>query len=232
MIFQDPYDALNPGMNVRELLLEPLLAHRKGIPDEEKLQQVAQMLEQMDLLPADHFLNRFPHELSGGQRQRIALARTLMLQPDFVAADEPTSMLDVSVRMEILQLLRSMQEKMGLTMLFITHDLSSAAYVCDQIAVMYRGSIVETGPTDRIISHPQHPYTRALVSVVSDLQHFLKHSSDYILNLDVQQEQEQAETSFGCPFLSRCPRRSELCYKQTPPWKVFESGHQARCFNL
>lgn len=225
MIFQDPYDSLNPGMNVLDILLEPLHAHKKNMPFEEKRKTVIQLLDLIDMKPAESFLYRYPHQLSGGQRQRIAIARALILKPKFVAADEPTSMLDVSVRMGILQLLRSLKEDMGLTMLFITHDLSTASYMCDRIAVMYRGSIVEIGPTREIIYNPSHPYTKALVSVVSDLNHFLRHRNKLILDGEVQNEEQQN----GCPFIGRCTHRSETCKHTAPTLAEIASQHFVSC---
>lgn len=227
MIFQDPYDSLNPGMTVLDILLEPLNAHHKDMPFAEKRKTALKLLEQIDMRPAESFLYRYPHQLSGGQRQRIAIARALIVKPKFVAADEPTSMLDVSVRMGILQLLRSLKEEMGLTMLFITHDLSTASFMCDRIAVMYRGSIVEIGPTKEVIFNPSHPYTKALVSVVSDLNHFLKHRQELILDGEVQNEDQQK----GCPFIGRCPHRSAACQHEAPKLEMISSEHFVSCYH-
>lgn len=227
MIFQDPYDSLNPGMNILDILLEPLNAHKKDMPFEEKRKTAIKLLEQIDMKPAESFLYRYPHQLSGGQRQRIAIARALIVKPKFVAADEPTSMLDVSVRMGILQLLRSLKEDMGLTMLFITHDLSTASFMCDRIAVMYRGSVVEIGPTKEVIFNPCHPYTKALVSVVSDLNHFLKHRQELILDGEVQNEDQHK----GCPFIGRCPHRSTLCQHDTPNLEKIAAEHFVSCYH-
>lgn len=227
MIFQDPYDSLNPGMTILEILMEPLHAHQKASTFEEKRGQVLQILNHIELRPAESFLQRYPHQLSGGQRQRIAIARALILKPKFVAADEPTSMLDVSVRMGVLQLLKSLKEEMGLTMLFITHDLSTAAYMCDRIAVMYQGNIVEIGPTHEILYHPSHPYTRALVAVVSDLNHFLKHRQELILDGEVQNEGIQR----GCPFLARCPQQVDQCRNTIPVLERISSDHYVSCIH-
>ncbi|KQL49824.1 dipeptide/oligopeptide/nickel ABC transporter ATP-binding protein [Brevibacillus choshinensis] len=228
MIFQDPYDSLNPGMPILEILMEPLNAHKMEVPFEEKRKLVIEILEHIDMKPAETFLYRYPHQLSGGQRQRIAIARALILKPKFVAADEPTSMLDVSVRMGILQLLKSLKEEMGLTMLFITHDLSTAAFMCDRIAVMYRGNIVEIGPIKEIISNPTHPYTKALVAVVSDLHHFLGHRHEMILDGEVQNEVVQG----GCPFLARCPQQMDTCQNSIPKLEQLSNDHYVSCFHL
>ncbi|MGG0938658.1 oligopeptide/dipeptide ABC transporter ATP-binding protein [Brevibacillus centrosporus] len=227
MIFQDPYDSLNPGMTILEILMEPLHAHRVELSFDDKRKLVIEALEHIDMKPAETFLYRYPHQLSGGQRQRIAIARSLILKPKFVAADEPTSMLDVSVRMGILQLLKSLKEDMGLTMLFITHDLSTAAIMCDRIAVMYRGDVVEIGPTNKIIYNPTHPYTKALVAVVSDLNYFLDHRSELILDGEVQNEGEQG----GCPFLARCPQQMDNCRIGIPKLEQMSADHYVSCFH-
>lgn len=227
MIFQDPYDSLNPGMTILEILMEPLLAHQKESSFEDKKNQVIRILNHIELKPAESYLQRYPHQLSGGQRQRIAIARALILKPKFVAADEPTSMLDVSVRMGVLQLLKSLKEEMGLTMLFITHDLSTAAYMCDRIAVMYQGNIVEIGPTHEILYNPTHPYTRALVAVVSDLNHFLAQRQSFILDGEVQNEGPQG----GCPFVERCPHQIHTCHQASPMLERISSDHYVSCIH-
>lgn len=166
MIFQDPFDSINPRMNVRDVIEEPLRIHNVGSGEEERTQLIRRSLEDVRVNPPDDYLDRYPHELSGGQRQRIAIARTLVLKPSFIVADEPVSMLDVSVRMELLNLMLDLKDRYGLTYLFITHDLAVAKYVCDRIAVMQSGKIVELGPALQIIHNPQHPYTKALRAAV------------------------------------------------------------------
>ncbi|WP_170006406.1 ABC transporter ATP-binding protein [Bacillus fonticola] len=225
MIFQDPYDTLNPGMRVLDLLMEPLNAHEKQLSFEEKSQRVQQALEEIDLLPAEEYMYRYPHQLSGGQRQRIAIARAIILQPIFVAADEPTSMLDVSVRAGILNLLLSLKEKMGLTMMFITHDLATASYMCDRIAVMYQGKIVEVGTTQKIIRNPSHPYTKALVSVVKDLNDFIHNRESIIRDGEVDATQENT----GCPFVARCPHEHTACHQIAPKLRDIGSQHLVSC---
>jgi len=229
MIFQDPYDSLNPALSVLELLTEPFEAQRiRDRSTEEQLSIIKDVLEQLELTPSERYLGRFPYELSGGQRQRVALARALVLNPSFIAADEPTSMLDVSVRGEILHLLRAMQQKNELTMLYITHDLASAAYVCDTIAILYRGCIVEMGPMRRVVTEPRHPYTKALVGVVSNLRKFLMNSGDFIVSNPHQLE--ETSSAAGCVFSSRCPIRTESCSIEEPPWVVLEEDHRVRCY--
>jgi peptide/nickel transport system ATP-binding protein len=165
MIFQDPYESMNPRLTIYDTVAEPLDVQGIGtIPEREA--RVASLLETVGLTPASSFLFRYPHELSGGQRQRVAIARALVVEPEFVVADEPTSMLDVSVRTGVMNLMRDLAERLGVTYLYITHDLAVARYMCDRIAVMYLGKIVEIGETEEILHNPKHPYTRALLSAV------------------------------------------------------------------
>jgi oligopeptide/dipeptide ABC transporter ATP-binding protein len=165
MIYQDPYESLNPRFRVRQAVEEPLLVHGLGGSRADRRERIAGAMERAGLFPPDLFLERFPHELSGGQRQRVAIAAALVLEPDLLVADEPVSMLDVSVRAGILKLLDGLRRS-GLGILMITHDLSTAARFADRIAVMYLGRIVEEGPAHEVVSDPQHPYTRALITVV------------------------------------------------------------------
>lgn len=225
MIFQDPYDTLNPGMRILDILMEPINAHEKDLPYETKYQKVIEAIEAIELKPAEDFINRYPHQLSGGQRQRIAIARAIILKPSFIAADEPTSMLDVSVRAGILNLLLDLRKKMGLTMMFITHDLSTASYMCDRIAVMYQGKIVEIGPTNKIIQHPSHPYTKALVAVVKDLNYFIKNREKLILDGEVDSTKDEK----GCPFVARCPHKEAACHTQVPELEDVDKGHSVSC---
>lgn len=165
MIFQDPYESMNPRLTIYDTVAEPLDVQGIGtIPEREA--RVADLLETVGLTPASSFMFRYPHELSGGQRQRVAIARALVVEPDFVVADEPTSMLDVSVRTGVMNLMQELAERLNVTYLYITHDLAVARYMCDRIAVMYLGKIVEIGATEEVLHHPKHPYTRALLSAV------------------------------------------------------------------
>jgi oligopeptide/dipeptide ABC transporter ATP-binding protein len=225
MIFQDPYDTINPGMRIVDILMEPLNAHEKHLSYEEKLQRVKEATESIELKPAEDYLYRYPHQLSGGQRQRIAIARAVILKPSFIAADEPTSMLDVSVRAGILNLLLDLRKKMGLTMMFITHDLSTASYMCDRIAVMYQGRIVEIGPTKKIIQSPSHPYTTALVSVVKDLNYFIDNREKLILDGEVDATRKET----GCAFVSRCPHQESICHTMAPDIETVGNGHEVSC---
>lgn len=175
VIFQDPYASLNPGMRVYSIIEEPLVIHNVGEGKKDRLEIIHEALEAVGLKPAEAFMQRFPHQLSGGQRQRVAIARSLVLRPQFVVADEPTSMLDVSVRAGILNLMQDLKQEFHLTYLFITHDLAVARYMCDRIAVMYKGRILELGPTEDVINEPLHPYTQALLRVVEDLPSVLEY---------------------------------------------------------
>jgi oligopeptide/dipeptide ABC transporter ATP-binding protein len=167
MILQDPYEALNPGRTVFSSVAEPLVIQGRSRRSEIEI-RVLEVLQQVGLTPPGDYRNRLPAELSGGQRQRVALARALILNPELVILDEPTSMLDVTVRVAIAELVRELGQRFGISYLFITHDLGIARYTCDRIAVMYRGKVVESGPTELLLSHPQHPYTRALLAAVPD----------------------------------------------------------------
>jgi oligopeptide/dipeptide ABC transporter ATP-binding protein len=225
MIFQDPYDTLNPGMRILDILMEPLNAHEKHLTYSDKVKKVKEAIESIELRPAEDFMYRYPHQLSGGQRQRIAIARAVILKPLFIAADEPTSMLDVSVRAGILNLLLDLREKMGLTMMFITHDLTTASYMCDRIAVMYQGKIVEIGTTKKIIQSPTHPYTKALVSVVKDLNYFIEHRNQIILDGEV----DATQILKGCPFVHRCPHQETKCHTVVPQLEFLGKDHQISC---
>lgn len=165
MIFQDPYEYLSPWLNVRDTLAEPLVIH-KNVPSNQIDDKVREVMETVGLTPVDTILPKFSYQLSGGQRQRVGIARALMLNPIFLVADEPVSMLDVSIRVGVLNLLKELKKQFNLTSLFITHDIAVSRYMCDRIAVMYLGKIVEMGPTEDIISDPQHPYTQALIAAV------------------------------------------------------------------
>jgi oligopeptide/dipeptide ABC transporter ATP-binding protein len=207
LIFQDPYESLNPKQSVYEIVSEPLIVNKIAHDPEEIAALVTRSLEDAGLRPAQEFVFRFPHELSGGQRQRVSIAAALALEPEFIVADEPVSMLDVSIRTEILQLMTDLREKRGLTYLFITHDLGLAWILADRIAVMYLGKIVEEGTADQVISHPKHPYTQALISVVPspDPRHLAKRT---ILK---GERPDAVNIPSGCRFHPRCPLAFEKC---------------------
>lgn len=185
IVFQDPYEYLHPNMNVLDTIAEPLVINKMVRSQAEKEKIVLEMLEQVGLLPTHSYLYRYSHEMSGGQRQRIAIARALVVKPQLLVADEPTSMLDVSVRAGILNLLKAAGKDRGMSIMFITHDIMTAGYMCDRIAVMYKGRIVEIGKAQDVIFRPEHPYTRALVKVALDLKTFLREKDQYIRDAEV-----------------------------------------------
>ena len=165
MIFQDPYEAMNPRWTIKDTILEPLIIHNIGT-DKEQEEAVIEILKTVGLTPPENYLNRYPHELSGGQRQRVAIARALIMKPKFVICDEPTSMLDVSIRISIMDLMLSLAKDLNVSYLYITHDLAVARYMCDRIAVMYNGKIVELAETEELLKNPIHPYTKRLISSI------------------------------------------------------------------
>src|SRR6056300_349600 len=165
MIFQDPYEAMNPRWTIKDTVREPLLIHNLGTPEEQE-EAVKEILKTVGITPPENYLNRYPHELSGGQRQRVAIARALIMEPKFVICDEPTSMLDVSIRISIMDLMLELARELGVSYLYITHDLAVARYMCNRIAVMFNGKIVEIAKTEDLLSNPIHPYTKRLISSI------------------------------------------------------------------
>jgi len=219
LIFQDPYESLNPKQSVYEIVSEPLRVNRFAMSPEEITALVTSSLEDVGLRPAGEFVFRFPHELSGGQRQRVSIAAALVLQPDFIVADEPVSMLDVSIRTEILQLMLDLRKSRNLTYLFITHDLSLAWVLADRIAVMYLGKIVEIGTTEQIIGQPKHPYTKALISVVPSPDP--RHKVERIILKG--ERPDPVNIPPGCRFHPRCPVAFEKC-----GWSASEVAEELR----
>ncbi|HBR28692.1 MAG TPA: oligopeptide ABC transporter ATP-binding protein [Firmicutes bacterium] len=202
MIFQDPYASMNPRFRIHEVLAEPLVIHRIGGSEQERMKLAAAALTKVKLTPPGDYLDRFAHMLSGGQRQRVATARTLILSPSLVVADEPVSMVDLSTRAELLQMMKDIQQELGLTYLYITHDLSTARYFSDRIAVMYLGRIVEMGSADEIIDHPLHPYTKALIAAVPEP---VPGKVNVIKEIPIKGEiPSAAQIPPGCRFHPRC----------------------------
>lgn len=206
MIFQDPYETLNPRFTIFETIAEPLKI--QGMTNKKELfDAVIKALETAELKPAEQYIYRYPHELSGGQRQRVAIARAIVLNPVFIVADEPVSMLDVSIRADILNLLKNLRDSMGLTMLYISHDLSTIKYLCDRIIIMYLGKIVELGEVNEVIDNPKHPYTKVLLSSVpvADPEHKR-------VSIEIDDElPDQINLPPGCRFGPRCPYVREEC---------------------
>jgi peptide/nickel transport system ATP-binding protein len=207
MVFQDPYESLNPRTNVLQSVMEPLVNHNIGETLEERTKMVAQALEDAGLAPAREYLTRFPHELSGGQRQRVSIARALVIKPKVIVADEPVSMLDVSIRAGVLNLMLDLREKYGIPYLFITHDIAVARYLSDRLGVMYLGRVVELGETDKVVFEPKHPYTRALLSAVPVPDPETKHG-----RIKIKGEiPSAANVPLGCRFRPRCPQAFKDC---------------------
>lgn len=225
IIFQDPYESLNPRKNVLSIVSEPLRI-LNPISTEELEKQVLKVLEDVELTPPQEFLYRYPHELSGGQRQRVAVARAIILNPEFVVADEPVSMLDASVRAEILNLMFDLKEKYHVSFLYITHDLALARHICDRIAIMYLGKIVEKGSVDEIINEALHPYTQALLSAVPVPDPTSK-------RVEVQIKGEipsPINPPPGCRFYTRCPKYiGEICKTKEPPLIDIGKEHYVAC---
>ncbi len=227
IVFQDPYGSLNPRMTLREILEEPLIIH--GYEDKnERLEMVIRALEDVRLTPPEEFISRYPFQLSGGQRQRVNIARALILGPRLIVADEPVSMLDVSIRAEILKLMLDLKEEKNLTYIFITHDLAVASIICDYIYVMYLGRIVEFGETDRVIKDPKHPYTQALLAAVPQPDPSGRWK---IKELPIKGEVPSAiNIPPGCRFHPRCPYVMDVCKRDDPPYFNVGENHYSACW--
>jgi len=226
MIFQDPYESLNPRRTIFDTIAEPLVV--QGIGDvAEREQLVAHYLELVGLSPPETFIWRYPHELSGGQRQRVAIARALVVVPNFIVADEPTSMLDVSIRTGIMHLMQALAEQMGVTYLYITHDLAVARYMSNRLAVMYLGKIVEMGEMEELLIHPLHPYTKALLSAVPVPDPTIKREIPNIKGSISQPINPLPR----CRFYERCPFAVRICEENDhPPLDDKGGGHLAACY--
>jgi len=228
MVFQDPYESLNPRQTIWEIVVEPLEIHNLGLSSDEKEARVRAALEDCGLAPAEHFWNRYPDELSGGQRQRVVVAGALVLEPELLVADEPVSMLDVSIRADILTLLGSLRKSRNITILYTTHDLATAGYFTDRMAVMYLGRVVELGPTVDVLKEPRHPYTQALVSV-APVPNPRKRRKRMILQGEVP---NPIDVPSGCRFHPRCPIATDACKKTDPPYVKVSAKHQVACLKV
>lgn len=223
---QDPFGALAPFMTVRRLLKEPLIIN--DIPDEEHEERIHRVMEEVKLAPVEDFVGKFPHQLSGGQLQRVVIARAMILQPKMIVADEPVSMLDASVRVEILKLLRALQEEHHLSVMYITHDLSTVRYFSERIFVMYAGWLVEKSPVNALLYNPLHPYTEALLAATSDPD-----ANNALTYKEVPPGEPPSLVNppSGCRFHPRCPKAIEgLCEVEVPPDFEPEPGHQVSCW--
>ena len=225
MIFQDPYGSINPRFTVYDTVAEPLATQRLGDASARR-ERVTRALERSGLRPPRAFAEKYPHELSGGERQRLSIARALVLEPKLLIADEPVSMLDVSIRAGILNLLKQQSREFGLTILYVSHDLSTTRYLCDRIAIMYRGRFVELGEAERVIDDPHHPYAQALKAAIPIP--------------DPEYERPRTETgedpdaspkeSAGCRYAGTCPLAMEVCRRETPELRPVDTGHHVACF--
>ncbi len=223
LIFQDPYAALSPRMTVRDIIAEPLEVMGLTQTREETDEMVREMAAKCRL-NLEH-LRRFPHAFSGGQRQRISISRTLVCNPNFVVADESVAALDVSIQADILNLLQSLQDELGLTFLFISHDLSVVAHICDHVAVMYLGTLVESAPTRKLFENPSHPYTKALLSAIPSLD---PDDSGKAQKLEGEIP-SPVNPPPGCRFHTRCPLAEDRCRKEVPLWRELSEGHSVAC---
>lgn len=223
IIFQDPFASLNPRMSIEELIEEPLII-QKLLPKNERKQQVVEMLEKVGLRSSDRM--KYPHEFSGGQRQRISIARALILNPMFVICDEPVSALDVSIQSQVLNLMKDLQDDLGLTFLFISHDLSVIKHISDRVAVMYLGRIVEITTKRKIYETPLHPYTQALISAIPVIDEDERTREKIILKGDLP---NPADPPSGCPFRTRCPLVHDRCENERPELTEIEPNHFVSC---
>ena len=225
MIFQDPFDSLNPAKTIRHHVERPLRIHRI-VPRSQVEERVYELLESVGLVPPADIAEKYPHELSGGQRQRVAIARTLAVEPKVLLADEPTSMLDVSIRVGILNLMLRLKEERGIAFLYVTHDLASARYIADDILVMYAGQIVEQGPIEQVLADPLHPYTRLLLAAAPDPTTGL-----HAQRIEVKRGRSAAavDPPEGCRFVTRCPLAVDVCSRVTPQLVEARTRQSARC---
>lgn len=233
LIFQDPFGSLHPGHRVSYNLERPLRIHGHAKSRADARRQAAELLERLSLTPAADFLDKFPHELSGGQRQRVVIARALAVRPTVLLGDEPISMLDVSIRLDMLNLLAKLRDEEGLALLYITHDIASARYLCDDVKVMYAGQMIESGPKDEVIQNPMHPYTRLLVDASPDPGRSATEDSGQSM---FDEEEALGEPPSlvnppsGCRFHPRCPFAMEECKTTFPERTDLGNGHWSHCW--
>ncbi|MGW4386423.1 ABC transporter ATP-binding protein [Streptomyces sp. NPDC004685] len=234
MIFQDPFSSLSPVHRLRYILSRPLQLHGHAAGRAELERQILDLLDRVNLTPADQFIDKFPHELSGGQRQRVAIARALAARPKVLLGDEPVSMLDVSIRLDILNLLGTLRDDEGLAILYITHDIAGARYFADEIKVLYAGQLVESGPADAVVEHPRHPYTRLLLESAPDPER----DGGLLDEPEVVDEEETlgeppslVDPPTGCRFHPRCPLAKPVCATAFPPRTHFDDGQWVHCWS-
>ncbi|HEY7347768.1 MAG TPA: ABC transporter ATP-binding protein [Ktedonobacterales bacterium] len=229
MVFQDPFSSLNPVHSVRYHLSRPLRLHKLARSKQEETEQILALLNRVSLSPAEQFIQKYPHQLSGGQRQRVAIAHALAARPEVLLADEPVSMLDVSIRLDILNLMLRLKDEEQLALLFITHDIASARYFAEDTLVMYAGQTVEGGPSEEVIQRPKHPYTQLLLSAAPDPDSL--QSDGKVKSLPARGEiPSLINPPSGCRFHPRCPFAMPVCRERFPERTLFEDGHWTHCF--
>jgi peptide/nickel transport system ATP-binding protein len=225
MVFQDPFASFNPVFRVSHGVMRCLKLHRPELSAQQRREEAERVFTAVGLTPAAEVLERFPHELSGGQRQRVGFAQALVLRPKLILADEPVSMLDVSIRIGLLNLMADLRDTQGVSILYITHDIASARYVADRLIVMYAGHIAETGPTEEVLSRPRHPYTQLLLSAVPDPRAPLGVGAE----TDRGEPPRVIDPAPGCRFRWRCPLAIDECHRVTPPLRELLPEHSAAC---
>jgi len=225
MVFQDPFASINPVFRVSHGVMRSLKLHRPELGSPQRAEEAERVFEAVGLTPAADVLQRFPHELSGGQRQRVGFAQALAMRPKLILADEPVSMLDVSIRIGLLNLMAGLRDSQGVSILYITHDIASARYVADRLIVMYAGQIAETGPTEDVLAHPRHPYTQLLLSAVPDPRAPLAVGAE----TDRGEPPKVIDPTPGCRFRWRCPLAIDECQHVTPPLRELLPEHSAAC---
>ena len=228
IVFQNPFDTFDPRYTIRKILMSAVTLHKIGNSQEEQLKICTDILEQAGLIPATDYLDRYPFELSGGQLQRISILRSMLLNPEFLVADEPVSMLDVSVRADIINMLTGLVREHGSSMVFISHDIATTRYISDRVAVMYLGRIVEIGDTDDILHNPQHPYTQALISNSPDIDPRVKKEAVILEG----EPPTPIGTGPGCYFAPRCRYATEECRKSYPEFSSCGNGRMVACYRV
>lgn len=226
IIFQNPFDTFDPRHTIHHIMMDVLKLHKIGSNEEERMKICKDLLEEAGLIPAEDYLDRFPFELSGGQLQRISILRSMLLNPEFLVADEPVSMLDVSIRADIIRMLLDLTKQKNAAMVFISHDIATTRYISDRVAVMYLGRIVEMGETDTVLHNPQHPYTQALISNCASLDPLEKRE---VIRLEGEPP-TPIGTGPGCYFAPRCRFACERCFKEYPKFTKTRFGSEVSCF--
>jgi peptide/nickel transport system ATP-binding protein len=225
MVFQDPYSSINPVFRVSHGVVRSLELHRPELNRAQRREELERLFETVGLTPAREMLDKFPYEMSGGQRQRVGFAAALAVQPRLILADEPVSMLDVSIRAGILNLMMDLRERLGVSMLYITHDIASARYVADRIMVMYAGHVVETGPAEGVLADPRHPYTQLLLAAVPDP----RERTSFTTSATIGEPPKVVNPAPGCRFRMRCQQAVEECSRVTPILRPMAPGQMAAC---